>query len=218
MYSGTASSVTMSEHRNIYIIGAQSTGKTTLVTALADYFEHQDSASANLISKPKVLKEIARSVLKQHNFTASDIVTSKAKALRLQQLILEAQAQAEASLGDSWYISDRSGLDALAYTLRYVGEKEEKEMRKSVDWQDVEQRMKNGLVVLCEAGCEWLVDDGIRLMPKDKEDWIQMHRLFCGLLDEVGLKYVVLPTGVQSVESRVEFVVRQWEMHEPPHV
>ena len=200
----------MPTHRNIYIIGAQSTGKTTLVTALADYFENQVNTSQEPISKPKVLKETARDVLKRHNFTANDIVTSRSKAMELQQLIMKAQAQAELSLDEDWYISDRSGLDALAYMRRYVGEKEERELRASVDWQGVEQRMREGLVVLCEAGGEWLIDDGVRLMPKDKEDWVQMHHLFCALLDEIGLKYIVMPTTIQGLESRVAFVMSEW--------
>ena len=200
----------MIRHRNIYIIGAQSTGKTTLVSALADYFAQSPVHPNESSIKPKVLKEIARGILKRHGFTATDIVTSKTKAMELQRLILKAQSEAETALGDEWYISDRSGLDALAYTRRYVGEQQEKELREGSNWQSVEKRMRGGLVVVCEAGSDWLIDDGVRLMPIDKEDWMQMHQLFCQLLEEIGIEYVVLPSHINSLTKRVAFVIERW--------
>ena len=202
----------MSRRRNIYIIGAQSTGKTTLVSALADHFA-QPSPSPNEPSpQPRVLKETARGVLKRHAFTAHDIVTSKTKAIELQRLILEAQCEAETALADRWYISDRSGLDALAYARRYGGVQQEKQLREGSAWQDVEKRMRDGLIVVCEAGCDWLTDDGVRLMPVDKKDWMQMHHLFCQLLDEIDMKYIVLPSNIRSIEKRVDFVMEKWVM------
>ncbi|KAK0509824.1 hypothetical protein JMJ35_008218 [Cladonia borealis] len=81
------------------------------------------------ISHPSV----ARSVFREHHFTADDIVTSKPRALQLQRLIFNAQSKAKQSFGQEWYITDRSGLDPLAYAHRYVGDEEAWLMPKSRD-------------------------------------------------------------------------------------
>ncbi|KAL8992131.1 MAG: hypothetical protein Q9169_007345 [Polycauliona sp. 2 TL-2023] len=148
---------------NIYIIGAQSTGKTTLVSALGDHFA-QDAS----LSQPQLLKEVARGVLTRHNFTASDITNSKERALELQRLIIEAQAAAEGALGNLWYVADRSAIDAVAYARQYVGETEARNLRKGDTWQELEERMRAGVVVVCEPGGEWLRDDG--LFPRQLGD------------------------------------------------
>ena len=80
---------------NIYIIGAQSTGKTTLVSALDKHFEQHQTYLSEPTARPHIIKEVARSVLRDHHFTADDIATSKPRALQLQRLILDAQSKAE---------------------------------------------------------------------------------------------------------------------------
>ncbi|MCJ1280577.1 hypothetical protein MMC21_008406 [Puttea exsequens] len=211
MAPGTSSTAAIEKVQNIYIIGAQSTGKTTLVDALAAYFERRTMDTAMAILKPKVIKEVARGVLQRHHFKADDIVTSKCKALELQKLILEAQAEAETRASDGWYISDRSGVDPLAYTRRYVGFGETLALKQESPWQHLEEKMKAGLIILCEAGGEWLVDDGIRLMPEDRAAWLQMHTIFCEVLDDAGIKYSILPPSIKDLQSRVNFVVTRWK-------
>ncbi|KAL9570975.1 hypothetical protein ACKAV7_005312 [Fusarium commune] len=96
---------------NIYIIGPQSTGKTTLVNKLQSDLEHWLADTS--IDKPQIISEVARTVLRKHKYSAEDIQTSTTRCLELQQLILEAQAEAEkeAPRTSSWFISDRSGFD-----------------------------------------------------------------------------------------------------------
>lgn len=196
--------------KNIYIIGAQSTGKTTLVSALATHFAKQKHDSLATFTQPFQLKEVARNVLKKHNFTALDITNSKARALELQRLIIEAQAKAEVDLGQKWYISDRSALDAVAYARQYVGIVEADELMHGESWQVLEDRMRAALLVLCEPGGQWLVDDGIRLMPQDREEWFQLHMHFLELLDGIGLAYIVLPSHVAKLEDRVRLILDKW--------
>jgi len=66
--------------------------------------------------------------------------------------------------------------------------------------------MKQGLVVLCEAGCTWLVDDGTRLMPEDEEDWMRVDRGFRRLLEKRGIHYFVIPKEVTDLDERVQLV------------
>jgi hypothetical protein len=78
---------------------------------------------------------------------------------------------------------------------------------KSPEWLEVRQRMDNAVVIVCEAGMEWLIDDGVRLMPGSREEWIGFHQAFCMFLDALGLRYEVLPCSVTSHSERVEFVL-----------
>ena len=194
---------------NIYIIGAQCTGKTTLVTALQAHFRAQVSSTSlnHLSTVPPILTEVARTVLREHKFTASDITSSPSKALRFQQLILEAQCKAETSIEAPWYICDRSGLDPIVYARRYVGVDAAQSMKATDIWQQLHERMSRSLIIVCEAGMDWLMDDGVRLMPADKADWIAFHELFCSTLGEVRLEYAILSCSVRDIEERVKFVL-----------
>jgi len=110
----------------------------------------------------------------------------------------------------SWFVSDRSGVDPIIYAMRYVGLDSARSLCESAEWSELKDRMTNSLVVLCEAGT-WLVDDGVRLMPENKQDWIQFHAMFYTFLDEIGLQYHLVPCAMEDLSNRVSFVVSKWE-------
>ena len=95
----------------IFVLGPSSSGKTTLCDALA--------AALN-ISAPMYIKEVARTVMKTHQFTRDNVDTYE-----MQQAILEAQLAAEqiavASAMESGradrrlVLSDRSAIDPCVY-------------------------------------------------------------------------------------------------------
>ena len=192
---------------NIYIIGAQSTGKTTLVSALAAYFASTNES----FPQPRILSEVARSVMRHHNLIAQDITSSPASALKVQSLILEAQVEAETALRGHWYISDRSALDPLVYADVYVGKDGREALTQTPSWRTAKGWMKDGVVVVCEAGGEWLIDDGVRLMPDDRVAWCEMHTRFCSTLNDLGISHTVLPSSISQLETRVHFVVQEWK-------
>jgi predicted ATPase len=211
---------TMAQHRSryphprcIYIIGAQSTGKTTLVDALRRYFDKSENRTWHgyPIPRPSIIKEVARDVLREHNYTANDITSSKTRALSLQRLILEAQLTAERTIESNWFVSDRSGLDPLVYAKWYVGGDAARGLTESAEWTELKQHMRQSLVVLCEAGAYWLCDDGVRLMPENKDEWMGFHDTFRAFLDEMSVGYEVLPHSTAELKDRVEFVIRSWE-------
>ncbi|KAF1948167.1 hypothetical protein CC80DRAFT_530120 [Byssothecium circinans] len=199
--------------RCLYIIGAQCTGKTTLVNALEDKFCRGEAtpSAQGVLSKPVVIREVARTVLKEKQFTRHDITTSPSRALQLQKHILDAQFAAEmAAIGldapTPWYISDRSGLDPIVYAQLFVGEEAAGEMLASETWKELERRMKAGVVMLCEAGCSWLTDDGTRLMPDDIEQWMRLDSAFREQLAVRDIRYTVVPKDVVNLEARVQLV------------
>ncbi|ORY08043.1 AAA domain-domain-containing protein [Clohesyomyces aquaticus] len=199
--------------RCLYIIGPQCTGKTTLVNALEEkYCPSETTPSAQgLPSKPVVIQEVARSVLKEKQFSRHDITSSPSRALQLQKHILDAQFDAEKAAislenPSSWYISDRSGLDPIIYARLFVGEEGAREMLASDKWEELERRMKAGVVMLCEAGSSWLVDDGTRLMPDGRKEWMRMDSAFREQLTARGICYTVVPKDLVSLEARVQLV------------
>lgn len=192
----------MAKPKNIFVIGAQCTGKTTLVDALERHFA-QVQAKAH---QPTIVREVARTVLQKHNFTRDDIISSPERALQLQQRILEAQFEAETT-ASNWYICDRSAIDPIVYAFLYASEPSATELFKSSMWGLLERNMKEGLVVVCETGCSWLVDDGTRLMPKDAEDWDRVDAMFRELLEARSIDYLVLPRSVQDLSERVDIIL-----------
>ncbi|KAJ8109949.1 hypothetical protein ONZ43_g6000 [Nemania bipapillata] len=58
---------------------------------------------------------------------------------------------------------------------------------------------------------DWLFDDGVRMMPLDRAEWLGIHDEFCAVLTETGLEHRVLPAGVGTTEERVRFVLEGWE-------
>jgi nicotinamide riboside kinase len=200
--------------RCLYIIGAQCTGKTTLVNALEDMFCRGGLSLPvqGIPSKPVIIREVARTVLRDKHFSRDDITTSPTRAWQLQKHILDAQFEAEqAAIGPdtpstTWYISDRSGLDPIIYTQLFVGEDAAGEMLASEKWRELERRMKMGVVMLCEAGCSWLADDGTRLMPTGTEEWMRIDDAFRKQLAVCGIQYTLVPNHVVDLEARVQLV------------
>jgi hypothetical protein len=70
--------------------------------------------------------------------------------------------------------------------------------------------METSLIFVCEPGANWLVDDGLRLMPRDREDWDGIHRDFCQVLEQVGLRYEIIPCKMLGIGERSAFVRAKW--------
>ncbi|KAL9118827.1 MAG: hypothetical protein Q9187_004618 [Circinaria calcarea] len=203
--------------RNIYIIGAQSSGKTTLIAALKLYFEDKSELASRAMTaqKPYILGEVARRVLQDHNSTGKDVSESKSRALELQTLILEAQYEAENAIKDSWFISDRSGVDAIVYGKCYVGESGVEKLLDTIAWKHLEKSLRDSLIIVCEPVDAWLKEDGLRFMPKSRSARTKLvsfiHERFCDFLSTAGFQYVVLPNNLLELGSRVHFVIGEWE-------
>jgi nicotinamide riboside kinase len=201
--------------KSIYIIGAQSTGKTTLINALAKAFQEQFRATGANKQTPTVIKEVARKIVQREaQLSREEVAATPERALGLQHRILAAQYDAEVTIrhantpvpGPEWYISDRSGLDPIVYARCLVGKEAAADMLATTAWQELESRMKNGLVILCEAGGHWLEDDGLRLMPEDLDEWLRVDASFRDLLEARGIEYSVMSKEIMDIQDRVGLV------------
>lgn len=195
---------------NVYVVGAQCTGKTTLIDALTKRFHISENRNwaGRTTSEPQVIKEVARKVLKKHNFTTADITSSPARALELQKLILEAQYHAEQTAAGSWYISDRSAMDPIVYAKVFVGEDAVLKMIQTEAWTQLREKMRKGLVFVCTPNPAWLYDDGVRTMPKDWDEWVSLHRTFCDSLKAQDVHFEIL-SAEMSVDERTNVILQR---------
>lgn len=187
--------------RNTYVIGAQCNGKSTLVNALERHVK-----SAHSIP-PAIIKEVARTVLQTHKYTAEDIRASPDRALQLLKLILEAQHEAESQHQNNFFISDRSGIDPILYAKTFVGEEAARDMMGSETWRDIERNMRSARILVCEPVPAWLHDDGVRLMPTDIGELNSLHRSFCELLQELELGFTIVPKEMTNIDERVKLAL-----------
>ena len=182
-------SLSAPEPKNIYIIGAQPSGKTTLTSILKTYFENTSDLTwrAVVAQKPHILGEVARQVLQDHNSTGLDVCESKSCALELQTFILEAQYRAETTAKGSWFISDRSGVDTVVYGKCYAGENGAEKLLSMNVWKELEKTLRKSLIIVCEPVITWLAEDGLRFMPENPSARTELvsviHKNFCDFLD-----------------------------------
>ncbi|KAK4610529.1 hypothetical protein CLAFUW4_13957 [Fulvia fulva] len=103
-------------------------------------------------------------------------------------------------------LKQKNAVHPVVYTKLLVGEDAVQDLLHTPHWQKLQQNMKAGLVFLCEAGCHWLVDDGIRLMPTSAEGWMKVDHTFRSMLGERAMAYTLVPKDL-AVADRVELVL-----------
>lgn len=59
-----------------------------------------------------------------------------------------------------------------------------RELAQSAGWQEPRTSPSDSTAVLCEPVEGWLFDDGVRLVPENKGEWMAMHGLFCASLNQ----------------------------------
>lgn len=199
---------------SLYIVGAQCTGKTTLIEALIARLTPLEQGH-----KVDVIRETAREVLQLHAFTRDDIRTGGDRCHLLQKLILEAQHEREsASQTDAILISDRSGVDPIAYATMYAPKESVNELLQTTAWRQCNVNLQRATVIVCEPVEDWLFDDGTRLMPQDTDEWLLLHETFCTILKQHNVQYTVLPAEILGITSRILFILDAWKsqlLHDP---
>lgn len=190
--------------RNIYIIGPQSTGKTTLVNAI----------SKSLGGDVPVIQEVARNVMQEKGYSRIDVdCDNRERRFALQHDIFEAQVQKELTFiqSDVEFLSDRSAVDPLVYLMHYSGRTELTRITSTDKWRKVRERYadsKQSLVVLLSPVSSFLVDDDIRYMSKSLEDWNALASSFRQFLLEEEIAFVELGEEILDIKGRVEELMR----------
>ena len=190
---------------NVYFIGPQCSGKTTLLSALRAFYPDRDPASRG-IEQPFIIEEVVRVVMHEKGFQARDLYDS-VRGLQLQTHILLRQNQTEEQLKDRWFFADRSALDTLVYAKEYTGLDALKALASTKEWAKSRLRMQHATVIVCEAGnTGWLSADKVRLAYQDTAEWKALNEAFFVMLREYGISYSVLPNAIKDLGERVALV------------
>jgi predicted ATPase len=200
---------------NLYLIGPQCAGKTTLLEALQAYYaiDANREFENRHVERPAIIEEVVRTVMHEKGFTVQHLENPD-KGFELQQCILLGQYNAEETLQDGWYMSDRSGLDALVYANTYLGASAAKKLENMDEWSTLRKRMQDGVVVVCEAGNpDWLSEDRVRMAYNNTVEWERLNNEFYAMLTHYDIEYTVLPKHVRDLRERVSFITNKLGMN-----
>lgn len=178
----------------VFICGAHSVGKTTLVNEVGKKLSLHVEA------------EVARKVIKDLNLRREDFdpETNTSKFEELQEKILEAQCKVEEqhSRNGTPYIADR-GIDPLVYSLMYLGENSMKRLLSLPSSQECVNRYRTSLVFVVRPFRECLQTDDIRLVPK-MEELSKFTNLMEKVLQDNRIPFTVI--DVLDLKKRVDIV------------
>lgn len=181
----------------VFICGAHSTGKTTLVNEVGK--------ELNL----HVEAEVARKVIKDLDLRRDDFdpTINPQKFEELQVQILEAQSAVEGrnSRNGTSYIADR-GIDPLVYALVYLGEYSMKKLLDLPTCKESINRYRNSLVFVVRPFPECLQADDIRLFPK-MDELLEYTNKMEAILQENAIPYT--PIDVLNLKERVAIVKKK---------
>jgi nicotinamide riboside kinase len=193
--------------RNVYIIGPQSTGKTTLVNAMAQSLE----------GDVHVIQEIARTVMRERGYSRNDVDSDNSeRRFTLQQDIFNAQVEKEMMFLQSGkeFLSDRSAVDPLIYLMHFSGQNEVNRITSTDKWRKVRSRYADynqSLVVLLSPVASFLVDDDVRYMSKSLDDWNALASNFRLFLDQEKIPFVEIGEEILDIKERVTEVMQNLE-------
>lgn len=180
----------------VHVIGAHSTGKTTLVRWIARQY--------NL----PTVTEVARQVLAERELSLHDLRHDVEVVERYQEAVWAGQVEAERRAG-SRFVADRA-FDALAYTAEHA-----RGLHKFRDDGHFDAYMKSlratDVFVFFLRPCrELLANDGVREVIA-WEGVVRIDAMIKLLLEWWAIPY--LPISTPSMQERtrtVEFVLRRW--------
>ncbi|KAG6905764.1 hypothetical protein DXG01_000850 [Tephrocybe rancida] len=182
-------------NKRLYIVGPSSTGKTTLVNALAQKLDLQ---------APAVVKEVARDVMATQGFSRHDV-----GSLKMQQAILVAHLKQESS-GQEYpiQICDRSAVDPIVYAVLTSSTTQEANRRREIlvnlpEFRPALEIYRRSLFLLLTPIPDWLVDDGVRSLEHQNE----CFEAFITELQKLGIEFRVIGPEMRSREERITRVL-----------
>ncbi|XP_074652862.1 uncharacterized protein LOC141907185 [Tubulanus polymorphus] len=145
----------------IYICGAHSTGKTTL---LHDVIPH--------LKNIHVVEEVARKIIERNGWSRNDFQPSKNPEMfrRLNTEIIEEQMRIDEhnTSQNIDFISDR-GLEPLVYCEYYINSEAKRELLELPGLRTWLNRLKRSLLFVVSPHVECLSEDGVRLQSSISE-------------------------------------------------
>jgi nicotinamide riboside kinase len=181
--------------KSVFLVGASSTGKTTLCRALAQ------ETSMHLVV------EIARTVMKEKGFTRNDVAT-----FAMQEAIFDAQVTTQKAALEKHrsIIADRSAIDPIVYAVLNSSSPEDSQFRLSTlmakisnDHKVLEQYRRSLFVLLLPVPA-FVHDDGIRsldMASEVTEKFREILRILRIPFKEIGQETIRLGSRVDQLLS-----------------
>ena len=171
----------------IYLVGAHSTGKTTLARWVRDTY-----------GLP-MIAEVARGVLAEMEAQLDSLRTDVALVNRYQREVFERQIQAEADQKGS-FVSDRAFCN-LAYAAQHSTILAE--IARDLRLAEYMDSVRNGLVFYLRPHRELLVEDGVRAGVA-WEEVVRIDGMVKMLLEMFGVSYI--PVESLPMQERIRLV------------
>ena len=189
-----------SDMLRVFICGAHSTGKTTLLKRFRKLSEPDQNLSA--------VNEVARKIIEKHGWQKKDFDPKihPDTFYELQLKILQEQLRKDEELCDknTSYISDR-GLDPIIYCKMYLDEDWFQMIMNSIEAKECIKRHKaiNTTTVVLLPHEECLQEDGVRLQPK-MDELKKFTDLLLNFLEEHDIKFETI--AVLDLDKRVSLL------------
>lgn len=172
----------------IYIMGAHSTGKTTLARYISQRWQIP------------LVTEVARSVLAEHELKLGHLRTDIKTVNAYQRAVYERQLAAERAVADGAFVSDR-GFDNLAYAAMYSTITQQ--LMDSKLMQEWFALMEGSIIFFLRPHSSLVAEDGTRANV-NWDDLVAIDGMVKFLLEMSGLRY--LPVHAQKMQERVRIV------------
>ncbi len=179
----------MAEAVRIYMVGAHSTGKTTLARWVRDRY-----------GLP-MISEVARGVLAEMEMDLDSLRSDIEAVNRYQALVFERQIEAETRM-DGAFVSDRS-FDNLAYAAHHSTITSE--IASDDRLKGYMSSVLDGIVFFLRPHPELVVADGTRA-GVEWEDVVRVDGMVKLLLEMFGVPYI--PVASLAMQERVRLVER----------
>jgi predicted ATPase len=184
----------MNRTTRIYMVGAHSTGKTTMARWVRDAY-----------GLP-MISEVARGVLAEMESALDNIRSNVAVVDRYQREVFMRQLACEMEQSGS-YVSDRSFCN-LAYAASHSTILND--LAQDPRLLNYMEQVKHGLVFFVRPHRELLADDGVR----ESADWdavVRIDGMVKFMLEWFGIPYV--PVASLSMQERVRLMERVLSIH-----
>lgn len=178
---------------SVYLIGPESTGKTTLFRALVTRLA---------LPAQRTVPEVARALMQTQGWTGHDTgVLSRQMAIATATL----EAEERAATSNKGVVADRNALCCCVYLKRLstLGDNTWHEIARELDVRGALSRYRKGLVVLFEPVEGWWTSDGLRRENVDTEELWQIFEDYREVLRYVQVDFVRLSGQIRSTEERL---------------
>jgi predicted ATPase len=179
----------MTDLHRIYLVGAHSTGKTTLARWIRDEY-----------GLP-MISEVARGVLAEMEARLDSLRTDVALVNRYQKEVFERQIAAEESQ-DGSFVSDRAFCN-LAYAAQHSTILAE--ITRESKLRNYMESVRGGLVFYLRPHRELLAEDGVRA-GVEWEEVLRIDGMVKLLLEMFGVAYI--PVDSLPMQERIRLVER----------